>query len=177
MKRRTSKHETENSKNDSCDFLSVVSGHNMVLFAVPDHSGCFRAYHERKFYLVLPALIHGRRASCHYICWMAPFMVIGSMLGRLLHFPQLHVGADRERCISCGQCSKACPMGLDVKNMVLKSGNAGHPECMQSGSYKDGYSGPGNRLKTSECIQCGACIDACPKKVLKYKCEGLKWKI
>ena len=41
--------------------------------------------------LVLPALIHGRRAACHYICWMAPFMVIGSSVGRWLHLPQFHI--------------------------------------------------------------------------------------
>lgn len=96
---------------------------------------------------VLPALIHGRRASCHYICWMAPFMVIGSTLGRWLHFPQLHIEADSNKCISCGKCNKSCPMGLDVKRMVSE----------------------GNNPKCTECIQCGSCIDACPHKVLRYK--------
>lgn len=97
--------------------------------------------------LVLPALIHGKRASCHYICWMAPFMVIGSTLGRILHLPQIHIEADRNACIECGQCNRACPMGLDVKSMVSE----------------------GNNAKCTECIQCGACIDSCPKKVLKYR--------
>jgi len=101
--------------------------------------------------LVLPALFHGRRASCHYICWMAPFMVIGSTLGRWLHLPQLHVEADKDACISCGQCNKSCPMGLDVKSMTSEGINE----------------------KCTECIQCGACIDACPKNVLKYK---LRWR-
>ena len=96
--------------------------------------------------LVIPALIHGRRASCHYICWMAPFMVIGSTLGRILHLPQIHIEADRNACIGCGQCNRSCPMGLDVKSMVSE----------------------GNNAKCTECIQCGACIDSCPKKVLKY---------
>ncbi|MBO4807825.1 MAG: 4Fe-4S binding protein [Lachnospiraceae bacterium] len=97
--------------------------------------------------LVAPALIHGKRATCHYICWMAPFMVIGSKVGRFLHLPQLHVEADKSACVSCGRCSKVCPMGLDVKEMVSEGKNS----------------------KCSECIQCGACIDECPKKVLKYK--------
>ena len=65
--------------------------------------------------LVLPALIHGRRAACHYLCWMAPFMVIGSTIGRWLRLPQVHIEADREQCSSCGRCNQVCPMGLDVK--------------------------------------------------------------
>ena len=97
--------------------------------------------------LVIPALIHGRRAACHYICWMAPFMVIGSSIGRLLHLPQLHIEADKDKCVSCGKCSRVCPMGLDVKELV-----------------KDG-----RIAKCTECIQCGACVDECPKSVLKYK--------
>lgn len=163
--------------------VTFLLGKNQVTinpFYMTDHGISVAGIHNYVVYygvillLVLPALIHGRRASCHYVCWMAPFMVIGSTIGRLLHLPQLHVEADSERCISCGQCSKACPMGLDVKNMVLKSGNSGHSERMQSGSPKDGCSRPGNSLETSECIQCGACIDACPKKVLKYKFGGRK---
>lgn len=97
--------------------------------------------------LVIPALIHGRRTACHYICWMAPFMVIGSSIGRLLHLPQLHIEADKDKCVSCGKCSRVCPMGLDVKELVKDGRNA----------------------KCTECIQCGACVDECPKSVLKYK--------
>lgn len=97
--------------------------------------------------LVLPALIGGKRGACHYICWMAPFMVIGSSIGRFLHLPQLHIEADKDKCISCNRCSKVCPMGLDVKSMVENGTNS----------------------KCTECIQCGECVDECPKKVLKYK--------
>ncbi len=97
--------------------------------------------------IVLPSFIHGRRAACHYICWMAPFMVIGSTVGRWLHLPQLHIEADKAGCISCGKCSKVCPMGLDVKKMVSEGKNS----------------------KCTECIQCGACVDECPKKALSYK--------
>ncbi len=104
-------------------------------------------YYGVIFLLLMPALIHGRRAACHYICWMAPFMVIGSSMGRFLHLPQLHIEADKDKCISCGMCSRACPMGLDVKELVTEGRNA----------------------KCTECIQCGACIDECPKSVLRYR--------
>ena len=97
--------------------------------------------------LVLPALIHGRRGACHYLCWMAPFMVIGSSIGRFLHLPQLHIEADRARCVSCGKCNLVCPMGLDIRSMTKEGKNA----------------------KCTECIQCGACVDECPGKALKYR--------
>ena len=115
--------------------ISITSIYNYVM------------YYGVMLLLVLPALIHGRRATCHYICWMAPFMVIGSSLGRLLHLPQLHIESERDSCIACGKCSKSCPMGLNVKEMVSEGKNA---SC-------------------TECIQCGACIDVCPKKVLEYR--------
>ena len=73
-------------------------------------------------------------------------MVIGSTIGKMLHLPQLHIEADKEGCISCGQCNKACPMGLDVKQMVAE----------------------GKNHNCTECIECGACVDVCPKKTLKY---------
>ncbi|RKM61241.1 4Fe-4S binding protein [Butyrivibrio sp. CB08] len=136
--------------------VTFILGKNDVTvnpFYMTDHgisvSGIYNyvIYYGVILLLVVPPLVHGKRATCHYICWMAPFMVIGSSIERFLHLPQLHVEADKSKCVSCGMCSKACPMGLDVKKMVA-----------------DG-TGP----KCTECIQCGACVDECPKKVLKYK--------
>lgn len=45
-------------------------------------------------------------------------MAIGSGVGRLPRLPQLHIEADRERCVSCGKCRQACPMGLYVRAMT-----------------------------------------------------------
>lgn len=123
-------------------------------FYMTDHGisiseiGAYIIYYGVMLLLVIPSVIHGRRATCHYFCWMAPFMVIGSRIGKVLHIPRLHIEAEKDKCISCGRCNKSCPMGLDVKDMV----SAGI---------------------SSECIQCGACIDECPKNVLKYR---MKWK-
>ena len=181
--------------------ISVTSIYNYVM------------YYGVMLLLVLPALIHGRRATCHYICWMAPFMVIGSTIGRLLHIPQLHIEAEGDECVGCGQCNKACPMGLDVKAIAAgakaagataaegkamaadaKSAGAkamaaeGRPMASEGKAMAAGAkaaegrsmasegkakAAEGKKWKCSECIQCGACIDACPKKVLKYR---MKWR-
>lgn len=94
----------------------------------------------------IPNLFLGRRAMCHCVCWMAPFMIIGEKLGAAVCAPQLHVAADPAKCISCGQCEKACPMSLPVSEL-LETGVITH----------------------SECIQCAACCDACRKDVLKLE--------
>lgn len=101
--------------------------------------------------MLLPSLIFGKRIACHYFCWMAPFMVIGTKIRNLLHLPGLHIAADPSKCVSCGQCNKNCPMSLDVVHMA-QSGKCENPEC----------------------ILCGACVDSCSKKVLRYSCERNK---
>ena len=126
-------------------------------FYMTDHgisvSGIYNyvIYYGVLFILVLPALAGGKRGACHYICWMAPFMIIGSSIGRALHIPQLHLEADSGKCAGCKQCNKVCPMGLDVNGMVQENSNG----------------------KCTECIQCGACVDVCPKKAIRYR---MTWK-
>ena len=94
---------------------------------------------------LIPALIHGKRANCHYICWMAPFMIFGYKVGRLLHLPQLKIKSKKENCISCKKCEKVCPMSLNVTELLHKG-----------------------EIKSAECILCGECVKTCPKEVLKY---------
>lgn len=105
----------------------------------------YTVYYGIILLILVPALFLGKRSFCHYLCWMAPFMILGYKLGRRLHLPQLRVKARGETCISCKKCSKVCPMGLPVEEMATK-----------------------NQDLTGECIQCGACLDICPKDVLKY---------
>ena len=95
--------------------------------------------------IVTLAFTGGRRSFCHYVCWMAPFMILGTKIKNILKYPSLNLNVEKSKCISCKACTKKCPMSLEVMEMVQK-----------------------NNMKNSECILCGECIDGCPKKVIKY---------
>lgn len=116
-------------------------------------------YYIVVFLLFVMPLIFGKRAFCHYLCWMAPFMNLGIKIRRVLHLPGLYIHTDKEKCIDCDLCSKHCVMGLDVRHMV------------QTG-----------RIDEYECSMCGACIDICPKKAICYRydaasglCSAQEW--
>jgi len=91
------------------------------------------------------ALIFGRRAGCHTICWMAPFMILGRRLRNLVKWPSLRLAAQPGKCSNCQTCTRNCPMSLDVNGMV------------QSAAMED-----------DECILCGKCVDGCSKAAIRY---------
>jgi ferredoxin-type protein NapH len=95
--------------------------------------------------IVLPALAVGRRAFCHYLCWMAPFMIVGRAVGRMLRVPTLQMKPDKAKCVGCGTCTRVCPMSLEVTPMVARG-----------------------VIRSSECINCGACADNCPQHAISF---------
>jgi ferredoxin-type protein NapH len=112
-------------------------------------------FHSIIIYLVIiaiiatVALIAGKRSMCHYFCWMAPFMVIGTKIKDALGIPSLHLEADPAKCSNCKQCSKKCAMSLDVQEMVKKGD-----------------------MRNSECILCGECADVCPRGAICFRLNG-----
>lgn len=90
----------------------------------------------------------GKRGACHSICWMAPFLTVGELVGRALHLPQLKIRSNLSACVDCGKCTKKCPMSIDVAGEIKFGG-----------------------VKSLACIRCGECVDSCPKKAL---CYGMK---
>jgi len=90
------------------------------------------------------AIAAGKRASCHTICWMAPFMIIGRKIRNVINLPALQLVADKRECINCETCTRNCPMSLDVNSMVGE-----------------------DSMENSECILCGTCADTCPKSAIK----------
>ncbi|MGA2683000.1 MAG: 4Fe-4S binding protein [Candidatus Bathyarchaeia archaeon] len=97
------------------------------------------------------SLATGRRAACHTICWMAPFMIAGTKIKNGIGYPSLHLEADKSLCVECKQCSNHCPMSLNVNEMVQNKSMA-----------------------NTECILCGSCVDTCPKKAIKFSFSGLR---
>lgn len=91
------------------------------------------------------ALVAGRRASCHTICWMAPFMIIGRKIRNSVNWPALQLEADSSKCINCKACTRNCTMSLNVNEMVQKQA-----------------------MENTECVLCGNCVDICPKNAIKY---------
>jgi polyferredoxin len=91
------------------------------------------------------AVVFGRRAACHTVCWMAPFMILGRKIRNLFRWPALRLRAGADVCIDCKRCNQACPMSLDVNGMVHA-----------------------NTMEHSECVLCGSCIDICPQDVIEY---------
>jgi polyferredoxin len=102
------------------------------------------------YYFVLATILVlslslGKRGFCHSVCWMAPFMIIGSKLSNLIRFPKLRLKASPQNCVSCETCSKNCPMSLDVHKMVVNQ-----------------------KMENMDCILCGQCVDSCKKGAIRY---------
>lgn len=128
-------------KEISIDFL-YMTDHGISIAEIYDYV----IYYGVILLVLIPAVLLGKRIFCHYFCWMAPFMVLGTKMRKFLHLPGLHISVKHPNaCVSCGKCNKECPMGINVSEMISKG-----------------------EIMSMECIQCGACIDGCPKKVLSY---------
>jgi polyferredoxin len=91
------------------------------------------------------SICSSRRGFCHYLCWMAPFMIIGRRIRNTGKWISLKLLADKSKCIECMSCSRNCPMSLYVNKMV-REGN----------------------MENSECILCGTCIDVCPTNTISF---------
>ena len=132
-------------------FLSAGGFHKIDLFYQTTNGISLVEPHAYIIYyvcvgiIVILPLIFGRRASCHYICWMAPFMIIGTKIKDHFGWPSLKLIAESNKCRSCKLCDKSCPMSLNVSEMV-KQGS----------------------MRNTECILCGKCIDSCSQGAIRY---------
>jgi ferredoxin-type protein NapH len=113
--------------------ISVTDIHNFIVFLVVFGS------------IAIFSFIFGRRSFCHYACWMAPFMIIGTSIRNKLKLPGLRLRSDSSKCTDCMTCTKECLMSLDVNLMVKKE-----------------------KMDNYECVLCGKCIDGCKEKAIKY---------
>lgn len=84
----------------------------------------------------------GSRVWCRFGCPMA------AILGLLQkYFSRFRITTNGGQCISCGNCSTYCEMGIDV----------------------EWYAQRGQNVIRAACVGCGACTDVCPRGVLKME--------
>lgn len=101
--------------------------------------------------------IMGTRVWCRFGCPMA------GILGILQkYFSRFRITTNGAQCISCGNCSTYCEMGIDVRS----------------------YAQRGENIVRASCVGCGMCANVCPRGVLnlengtlndRIKNKSMKW--
>lgn len=84
----------------------------------------------------------GSRVWCRFGCPMAAILGLQQRL-----FSRFRITTNGGQCISCGNCSNACEMGIDVR----------------------AYAQKGENIVRSACVGCGICSAVCPRGVLKLE--------
>jgi len=74
------------------------------------------------------------RPFCQYLC------PLGAIYGWFNRFSLVQIHWEKEACVSCGACTRACPLDLKPEEVSV----------------------------STECIRCGKCVDACPVKCLHF---------
>lgn len=87
----------------------------------------------------------GNRMWCRYGCPLAGFM------GLVQRFKsRFRITTNGGQCISCGNCSTYCEMGIDVRH----------------------YAQRGQDIVRASCVGCGVCSAVCPRGVLRLENSG-----
>ena len=122
----------------------------------------FDAYQSRKAYgFLIGAIfsgvigvgfypIFGSRVWCRFGCPMAAIL---GFQQRLLS--KFRITTNGGQCISCGNCSTYCEMGIDVR----------------------AYAQKGENIVRSSCVGCGICSAVCPRGVLKLENDSMNGRI
>jgi len=84
----------------------------------------------------------GSRVWCRFGCPMAAILGIFQK-----YFSRFRITVNGGQCISCGNCSTFCEMGIDVKS----------------------YAQRGQNVIRSSCVGCGVCSEVCPRGVLRLE--------
>ena len=86
--------------------------------------------------------ILGNRSWCRFGCPMAAILGFQQRL-----FSKFRITTNGGQCISCGNCSNSCEMGIDVRHYAQK----------------------GENIVRSSCVGCGVCSAVCPRGVLNLE--------
>ncbi len=85
--------------------------------------------------------LFGARVWCRNFCPMAALLGLQQKLGRF------RIAVKPDMCISCGNCSTYCEMGIDVRS----------------------YAQSNQSFTRASCVGCGMCAHMCPRGVLKLE--------
>ena len=88
----------------------------------------------------------GNRVWCRFFCPLRAYM---EALAR--RFSRIAITSN-DRCISCGECTLHCQMGIQVEQFAQRQLDLSN--------------------SNSACIQCGICVDVCPMDVLSVGSVG-----
>ena len=83
----------------------------------------------------------GPRSWCRYFCPMA------GLLGWIQKRGRFRIAVKQDMCISCGNCSAYCEMGIDVRH----------------------YAQNNQSFTRASCVGCGMCAHVCPRGVLRLE--------
>ena len=84
----------------------------------------------------------GSRVWCRFGCPLAAYMGIFQRFKS-----RFRITTNGGQCISCGNCSNSCEMGIDVRSYAQK----------------------GENIVRASCVGCGICSAVCPRGVLKLE--------
>jgi ferredoxin-type protein NapH len=84
----------------------------------------------------------GSRVWCRFFCPMAAVLGLWQRF-----FSRFRITTNGAQCISCGNCSTYCEMGIDVRS----------------------YAQRGEDIVRASCVGCGVCAAVCPRGVLKLE--------
>ena len=80
------------------------------------------------------------RIWCRFLC------PLGALLNVMARASRFRILAEKQRCISCGLCTAACHMGVDVMSFARR----------------------GRPVEDPVCVRCAACVHDCPTGVLAF---------
>lgn len=144
----------KDAKIGAIGYLVVILSLIGIHFSTGSTIFLFEAESLRKFYGFLIGSVFsgvigtgfypilGNRVWCRFGCPMAAIM---GMQQRF--FSKFRITTNGGQCISCGNCSTYCEMGIDVKSYAQK----------------------GQNIVRSSCVGCGVCSAVCPRGVLKLE--------
>ncbi len=86
----------------------------------------------------------GTRVWCRFGCPMAAILGLVQRIGRF------RITVKKDMCISCGNCSTYCEMGIDVRQYAMANVD----------------------VRRAACVGCGMCAHVCPRGVLKLEVKA-----